>query len=344
VFFTGNYLEFKQIEIRTMTEDPPKPFPRCQYSDTYLDYLNNDAPVVKEVAQKLLADRDYLADFEYLPAAPRPSGEAIAHIIGLCRRLTFPGFFEPKTSHRELNPEYAVTQTLSSLYGLLTKEILASIRHDHIRYGRPCVNCRKQSRQMAREIIRELPRLRRVMAADVLATKAGDPAAGGHLDQIILCYPGVQATLVYRLAHELLIRDVPFIPRIMTEQAHSETGIDIHPGAQIGESFFVDHGTGVVVGETTVIGERVRIYQGVTLGALSLPKDAGESLKGKKRHPTIENDVIIYSGATILGGETVIGARSVVGGNVWLTESLPPDTKVFIKTPELIFVNNAKNQ
>jgi serine O-acetyltransferase len=178
-----------------------------------------------------------------------------------------------------------------------------------------------------------------MMAADVVATKEGDPAAGNHLDQIILCYPGIYASLVYRLAHELWIKDVPFIPRIMTELAHSQTGIDIHPGAQIGPSFFIDHGTGVVIGETTIIGQRVRIYQGVTLGALSIPRGAGESLKGQKRHPTLEDDVIVYSGATILGGDTVIGARSVVGGNVWLTESIPADTKVFIKKPELVIIN-----
>ncbi|MDR0550041.1 MAG: serine acetyltransferase [Deltaproteobacteria bacterium] len=325
-----------------MTNDLKRFHRDCEYSDSYLDYLNNDAPVIQAVARELLDSRASLADFEYLPAAPRPNDAAIRQIVKLTQRLMFPGFFEPKTSPQELNPEYSISQTVSALYSLLTREILAAIRHDHIRYGRACVNCRQQSRQVAKEVIKELPRLRRVMAADVLATKEGDPAAGSHLDQIILCYPGILATLVYRLAHELLLRDVPFIPRIMTERAHSITGIDIHPGAQIGESFFVDHGTGVVVGETTVIGQRVRIYQGVTLGALSLPKDAGVTLKGLKRHPTLEDDVIIYSGATILGGETVIGARSVVGGNVWLTESVPPDTKVFIKKPELVFVNNKK--
>jgi serine O-acetyltransferase len=139
------------------------------------------------------------------------------------------------------------------------------------------------------------------------------------------------------MAHHLWEHKIPFLPRIMTEYAHSVTGIDIHPGAHIGDSFFIDHGTGVVVGETTEIGDRVRLYQGVTLGALSLPRDAGEQLRDKKRHPTIEEDVIIYSGATILGGNTVIGARSIIGGNVWLTESVPPDTRVILKKPELIY-------
>ncbi|MDR2140335.1 MAG: serine acetyltransferase [Deltaproteobacteria bacterium] len=312
----------------------------CEYSDAFLDYLAHDVPIIEQVTEELLSSRQSLADFEYLPAAPRPDGAAIRKIIQLTRQLMFPGFFDPPSTYRHVNSEHIVSQTVSSLYALLAREICSAIRHDHIRYGRPCVNCRQQSRQIARDTIRALPRLRQLMSSDVIATKEGDPAAGSHLDQIILCYPGVLATLVYRLAHELLIHQVPFIPRIMTERAHSITGIDIHPGAQIGESFFIDHGTGVVVGETTIIGQRVRIYQGVTLGALSLPKDAGQSLRGQKRHPTLEDDVIIYSGATILGGETVIGARSVVGGNVWLTESIPPDTKVFIKKPELIFINN----
>ena len=175
-----------------------------------------------------------------------------------------------------------------------------------------------------------------MLAKDVRAAYEGDPAAKSY-DEIIFSYPGLFAVTVYRLAHQLLEQGVPLMPRIMTEYAHSQTGIDIHPGAHIGESFFIDHGTGVVVGETTEIGDRVRLYQGVTLGALSLPREEVDSLRAKKRHPTIEDDVIIYAGATILGGDTVIGARSVIGGNVWLTESVPPDTKVFLKKPELIY-------
>jgi serine O-acetyltransferase len=312
----------------------------CQYKLDFQDYLDHDSPVIQEVTAQLLTVREDLGQFEYLTSAPRPSFSGLQKIVRLSRQLLFPGFFEPKTCQRDPRPEYAIGQAVSHLFTLLTREICAAIRHDHLRYGRRCTSCRQQSRQLARDFIRQVPRLRRVMAADVLATREGDPAAGEHLDQIILCYPGILATMVYRLAHELLIRDVPFLPRIMTEYAHSLTGIDIHPGARIGESFFIDHGTGVVIGETAVIGQGVRLYQGVTLGALSLPRDAGVKLKGQKRHPTIEDDVIIYSGATILGGQTVIGARSVVGGNVWLTQSIPPGTKVFIKEPELIYVNN----
>jgi serine O-acetyltransferase len=161
-------------------------------------------------------------------------------------------------------------------------------------------------------------------------------------DEIITSYPGLFAISVQRVAHELYKLKVPRLPRAMTEYAHSFTGIDIHPGAEIGKSFFIDHGTGVVVGETTEIGNRVRLYQGVTLGALSMPKEAVEHFRDKKRHPTIEDDVIIYSNTTILGGDTVIGARSTIGGNAWITESVPPDTKVYLKKPELIYSANGR--
>ena len=174
------------------------------------------------------------------------------------------------------------------------------------------------------------------LASDVRAAYEGDPAAKSH-DEIIFSYPGLYAISVYRVAHKLFDLGVPMLPRIMTEHAHSITGIDIHPGATIGGRFVIDHGTGVVIGETTRIGKNVRIYQGVTLGALSLSRDNVDRLRGEKRHPTIEDDVIVYSGATILGGATTIGARSVIGGNVWITESVPPDTRVFMETPKLIY-------
>jgi serine O-acetyltransferase len=187
----------------------------------------------------------------------------------------------------------------------------------------------------------QLPQIRTVLATDVRAAYEGDPAAKSF-DEIIFSYPGPWAITVYRVAHQLFEQGIPLMPRIMTEYAHHQTGIDIHPGAHIDESFFIDHGTGVVVGETTEIGQRVRIYQGVTLGALSLPKDAVDSLRTQKRHPTVQDDVIIYAQATILGGETVIGARATIGGNVWITESVPPDTKVFLKKPELVYKNRSE--
>ena len=191
----------------------------------------------------------------------------------------------------------------------------------------------------AMRFIHSLPELRGLLAKDVRAAYEGDPAAKTY-DEIIFSYPGLLSITVYRIAHQLHKQGLPLIPRIITEHAHSLTGIDIHPGAKIGESFFIDHGTGVVVGETTEIGNRVRLYQGVTLGALSVNPEEADQLRYKKRHPTIEDDVIIYSGATILGGNTVIGARSVIGGNTWITDSVLADTKVFLEKPKLVFKGN----
>ena len=197
-----------------------------------------------------------------------------------------------------------------------------------------CTECADKAEQCAVDFFRKIPELRELLADDVQAAYDGEPAAKS-LDEIIFSYPGILAVTTYRIAHELHIQGVPLIPRIMTEYAHGITGIDIHPGAEIGKSFFIDHGTGVVIGETSEIGDQVRLYQGVTLGALSVPKDStGVSMRGRKRHPTIEDDVTIYAGATILGGETVIGRGSIIGGNVWLVESVPPGTKVTIEKPE----------
>lgn len=259
----------------------------------------------------------------------------MADIIDKFRHILFPGYF----SREKLDPtnlKYNMGQTVSMLFDRLSEQIAHSIRHDCFRYDLPCSECEQQGQAIALSTLEAIPELRRVLASDVRAAYEGDPAAKSH-DEIIFSYPGLYAISTYRVAHKLFECGVPLLPRIMTEHAHSGTGIDIHPGATIGERFVIDHGTGVVVGETTVIGRNVRIYQGVTLGALSLPKDAGALLRGKKRHPTIEDDVIIYSGATILGGETVIGARSVIGGNVWLTESVPPDTTVIMEPPRLIY-------
>ncbi|MDR1656766.1 MAG: serine acetyltransferase [Deltaproteobacteria bacterium] len=316
----------------------------CEYEVADFKFRTEDGPNLDDLTEKLSSMRPDFQAFEYVTSIPRPTFQAARQIIRLSQQILFPGFFEPQQPTTDLGVKFTIGQVLNRLYSLLSTQICASIRHDHIRYDSPCSNCHDQGRQLAMDFLNQLPELRQLLASDVLAAKEGDPAAGNHLDQIILAYPGVYATMVYRLAHELWIRKVPFIPRIMTEYAHSHTGIDIHPGATIGQSFFIDHGTGVVIGETTLIGNRVRLYQGVTLGALSLPRNAGVTLQGFKRHPTIEDDVIVYSGATILGGQTVIGARSVVGGNVWLTESIPADTKIFIKKPELVIINSSEPQ
>jgi serine O-acetyltransferase len=205
-----------------------------------------------------------------------------------------------------------------------------------------CTSCSERGQKEALALLRKLKGLRKTLAEDVRAAYQGDPAAKS-LDEIIFGYPSIMAITTYRLAHELHIQEVPLIPRMMTEYAHSVTGIDIHPGAVIGRHFFIDHGTGVVIGETSVIGEFVRVYQGVTLGALSLPmEEKGDTLRKMKRHPTIEDHVTIYAGATILGGETVVGAGSIIGGNVWLTRSVPPGVTVMIEAPQLKYKEEKK--
>ncbi len=288
-----------------------------------------------EIAERVIRDCDDKECYTHVDYEPIPSREDVIDIINRFREVLFPGYFNCEKID-PANLRYSMGQTVATLYDLLADQICRSIRHDCFRYELPCTDCSDQSYRFAMALLQEIPSIRKILATDVRAAYEGDPAAKSH-DEIIFSYPGLYALMVYRVAHKLYEYEVPLLPRIMTEYAHSMTGIDIHPGAEIGERFVIDHGTGVVVGETTVIGRNVRIYQGVTLGALSLPKDAGAKLRGKRRHPTIEDDVIIYSGATILGGDTVIGARSVVGGNVWITESVPPDTKVLMETPRLVY-------
>ena len=251
------------------------------------------------------------------------------------RELLFPGYYT-REKLDPVNLRYTLGRTVTELYDLLAEQVTHTIRHDCLRYDQPCSDCDERGQRIALEVMDAVPDIRRVLATDVQAAFEGDPAAKSH-DEIIFSYPGIYALTVYRVAHKLFELGVPLLPRSMTEHAHSVTGIDIHPGATIGERFVIDHGTGVVIGETTEIGRSVRIYQGVTLGALSLPKGAGEKLRGRKRHPTIEDDVIIYSGATILGGDTVIGTRSVIGGNVWITHSVPQDTTVLLEEPRLVY-------
>jgi serine O-acetyltransferase len=205
-----------------------------------------------------------------------------------------------------------------------------------------CTSCSERGQKEALALLKKLKGLRKILAEDVKAAYQGDPAAKS-LDEIIFGYPSIMAIMTYRLAHELHVQEVPLIPRMMTEYAHSVTGIDIHPGARIGRHFFIDHGTGVVIGETSILGQCVRVYQGVTLGALSLPmEEKGDTLRKVKRHPTIEDHVTIYAGATILGGETIVGAGSIIGGNVWLTRSVPPGVTVMIEAPRLKYKEEKK--
>lgn len=287
-------------------------------------------PVVKKLVESWKTEEH----FDHISPVSLPSDDAVIEIIHKARSILFPGYFTKAKLHQS-NLEYFLGQETTDLYEMLVEQISMAIRHDCRRHSRPCTNCDALSHQIAYAFIEKLPGVTTLLTADIHATLAGDPATKSP-DEVIFCYPGLMATSVYRLAHELYLFDIPIIPRIMTEYAHSQTGIDIHPGATIGPGLFIDHGTGVVIGETTIIGKGVRIYQGVTLGALSLPRDAGEKLYQKKRHPTIEDNVIVYSNTTILGGETVIGEGSIIGGNIWLTESVAPGTKVLLKKPELI--------
>ncbi len=277
--------------------------------------------------------------YDHVGPVAIPSHQAVVDIVHQARRILFPGYFTP----RKIDPmglEYYLGQEMTDLYANLARQVVLAVSHDCQRLGQTCTKCAERGRDAAFEFVKRLPGLRRILAMDVGAALQGDPAAASA-DEVVFSYPGLYAVTVHRLARVLYDLGVPLLPRIMSEHAHNKTGIDIHPGALIGRRFFIDHGTGVVIGQTTIIGDRVRLYQGVTLGALSVPPDEVEQLRHQKRHPTIEDDVIIYSGATILGGDTVIGARSVIGGNVWLTESVPPDTTVLLKSPELDYRGNS---
>jgi serine O-acetyltransferase len=283
----------------------------------------------------ILASMDDEKCFAHIGDEPIHFSTSVKSMIEKFREILFPGYFSSEKIDGA-NMVYNLGQTISQLYDILSEQIIHVLRHDCIRYGQTCSECESSGNNVALQVIKQIPNLRVSLAEDVKGAYDGDPAAKSH-DEVIFSYPGLYAISVYRVAHILFNLKVPQLPRIMAEYAHSMTGIDIHPGAKIGERFVIDHGTGVVVGETSVIGNNVRIYQNVTIGALSLPPGAGQKLRGSKRHPTVEDDVIIYSGATILGGKTVIGARSVVGGNVWLTSSIPADTKVFMESPRLIY-------
>lgn len=263
------------------------------------------------------------------------SRSRIVEIIDEIRQLLFPGYF----GHKALTGEN-VKYHVGNLLIRLGEDMAVQINHCMCTERRceACDDpdpCRDDAVEISHKFIGRIPSIREKLAVDAQAAFDGDPAAQS-IDEIIYCYPGFYAITVYRIAHELLALGVPLMPRIMTEHAHSITGADIHPGAKIGRSFFIDHATGVVIGETTQIGDNVKIYQGVTLGALSIPKDErGRAIKGIKRHPTVEDDATIYANATILGGETVIGKGVTVGGNTYVKQSVMADSTVVHKTPEL---------
>ena len=252
-----------------------------------------------------------------------PNSETVVSVLKDLQALIFPGFKTAETIDKQ-NLKFLTGEKINRVVSLLTKETQKALLY--LRKSAENSHCFSLAEQTVFSLIEEIPELRRKIMLDAQAALEGDPAARSF-EEIILSYPGLEAIMVYRIANFLHKNGVPLIPRIMSEYIHGKTGVDIHPGATIGESFFIDHGTGIVIGESCVIGNNVKLYQGVTLGAISVKK----SLSNKKRHPTIEDNVTIYAGATILGGETVIGKGSVVGGNVWLTESVPENSTTIAK-------------
>jgi len=268
-----------------------------------------------------------------------PQPEAARKIISTLMEILFFGYIgRQDLTEEEIEPH--MTELMQRVYGLLCEQIARSFRHDCKEAHVPCDQCRSRAEQETELLMSKLTDIRASLEEDVQAAYDGDPAAKS-CDEVVFAYPGLLAITVHRIAHELLVQQVPLLPRLLSEIAHAATGIDIHPGAKIGRSFFIDHGTGVVIGETTVIGDHVKMYQGATLGALSFPSDGcGKLIRGLKRHPTIEDHVTIYAGATLLGGDTVIGKGSVIGGSVWLTHAVPPGTKVVIESPRLKYKNS----
>ncbi len=295
-----------------------------------------------ELTDRIVATYQDIGNINHLGHCPLPSTEAVIDIVGDLKEIIYPGYRRRQNLHMG-NVTYHVGDLVDGLHDKLTQQIARALRHDWSQGSDDecaelsAVDFEAMGQERAIQFLERLPDTRELLADDVQAALDGDPAASG-LDEIIFCYPGLEAVTVHRLAHELYRLDVPLIPRMMQEWSHSATGIDIHPGAAIGRSFFIDHGTGVVIGETTDIAQDVKLYQGVTLGALSFPKDSdGNLIRNQKRHPTIEEGVVIYSNATILGGDTVVGANSVIGASVSLVKSVPPNTVVTIEKPSLRF-------
>ena len=272
---------------------------------------------------------NYASEELFMPKSGRrlPNRSVIIDIVRDLKSIVFPGYFSTDTS-ATVFPEYYVGHRLNDIYDRLKNQIEIALLY----HGEEPEEAEAHADRTACGFFEQLPEIQRLLLTDVQAGFDGDPAAKSK-EEIIFSYPGLFAIYVYRIAHELYVQNVPFIPRIMTEYAHGKTGIDINSGATIGRYFFIDHGTGIVIGETTEIGDYVKLYQGVTLGALSTRK--GQQLAGTKRHPTIGDHVTIYANSTILGGETVIGCDSIIGGNSFITESVPAHTRVSIKSPEL---------
>ena len=288
---------------------------------------------IASVVDAILEDHQGGRDIDQVDIYRHPDKDVIVELIGKLRRIIFPGYFRDK-NYRSYNVKHSLSMLIKDVAFNLTEQMVLVLQGT----GMEPEAAQEKAQELCVAFFQKIPQVRAMVDTDLQAAYDGDPAATGK-DEVIFSYPGLFAITVYRLAHVLYELGVPMLPRMMTEHAHSVTGIDIHPGATVGKFFFIDHGTGIVVGETTVIGENVKIYQGVTLGALSTR--GGRSLRGVRRHPTIEDNVTIYAGASILGGETVIGRGCVIGSNAFITRSIAPGTTVSIKHQELQFKTRA---
>ncbi|ADB19066.1 Serine O-acetyltransferase [Pirellula staleyi DSM 6068] len=289
-----------------------------------------------ELTDQIVATYTKVGAIHHLGHCALPNYDVIISCIDDLKDILFPGYRRREGLHIG-NVTYHVGDLIDGLHDKLTTQIARALRQDDRVTGRKSEDCDYEAKGQAMAIafLHRIPELRTILATDARAAFDGDPACRS-IDEVVFCYPGLEAITSHRIAHELRRLGVPFIPRMMSEWAHKQTGIDIHPGATIGESFFIDHGTGVVIGETCEIGHHVKIYQGVTLGALSFATDGdGNLVRGHKRHPTIEDYVVIYANATILGGKTVVGHHSVIGSSVWLTHSVVPHTTVTMEKPKL---------
>ena len=310
----------------------------------YCPYENglpeNNIDKLNDIVEKITETYEDEQGINHIEGFNLPNEAEVTEILHRIMEIIFPGYTGRKKLSKK-SIKYFVGESVSEIYPELLSQIMRSVRYNCSL--KKCDDCNvfEIAENTAGKVIEALPEIRNIMKDDVMAAYEGDPAAAS-LDEIILSYPGIKAITIQRIAHILYKENIPLIPRILTEYAHRITGIDIHPGAVLGRAVFIDHGTGVVIGETAEIGDNVKIYQGVTLGALSFPKDeCGNIIKGAKRHPTIENNVTIYSGATILG-DICIGEGTVVGGNVWLTKSVPPESKITIAPPELTIRTHEK--
>ena len=304
------------------------------------DILTNEK--IKELVGTIVDTYKGDSGINFIDASNLPAREKILEVLDLLIELLFPGY-TGKRAVTQTNISFIVGDILCDIQAKLCDQIERAYKYAcRIKECDDC-DCRTKAENVTTYLLTRLPEIRDMLKGDVIAAFDGDPAAQSY-EEIVISYPCITAIATYRIAHELYIKDVPLIPRIMSECAHSRTGIDIHPGAKIGRNFFIDHGTGVVIGETTIIGDNVKIYQGTTLGAMSFPKDErGKIIKGAKRHPTIEDNVTIYAEATILG-DVVIGKNAIIGGNVWVKEPVPAGVTVVTPNAELVYKKNKSDQ